>query len=359
MKQIRRVKPNQRRGIGRVEVIVGLCLAVLVLTLIAAAIHSARAAARKLTCMCRLRNVGLSVQNFVSGNGGYLPPLTSEMTVKNDSGEGTLAMTWTMSLLPMLDSSKLLQNIRRNALDQVDQRTGASMTMAEVDKIWLEFFTCPDNPTANEKPGKLSFVINAGFMPRDLYHGDPRGLHRLGILSWNGNETPDELEDVRVGAATGVTWRQNDDFQPSMDHISTGDGTSTTLLLTENLQAGYWYDTDTARIGFGLPIDAKNGQVPFGAGTFFESGNKPLNTEFPGGTLATAKPRDWQINTDRSAAVGTRARPSSNHPGEVTAIMCDGSGRYLSDGIDPHVYVKLLTSNGVKYGEGELKENSW
>ena len=70
-------------------------------------------------------------------------------------------------------------------------------------------------------------------------------------------------------------------------------------------------------------------------------------------------PRDWRINRDLKAATGTRARPSSNHEGGVNVIFCDGSGRFLSDRIDLHVYVKLLTSNGVKYGEGELKQSEY
>jgi prepilin-type processing-associated H-X9-DG protein len=137
------------------------------------------------------------------------------------------------------------------------------------------------------------------------------------------------------------------------------DGTSTTVMLTENLQAGRWYDTDTTHIGFGLPVETKDAQVLFGSGRFFESPAQPLNTEFAGGSIATATPRDWEINSDRNAEKGTRPRPSSNHNRSVNAMFCDGSGRELSDRIDPRVYTKLLTSNGVEYGESALTSNSF
>jgi prepilin-type processing-associated H-X9-DG protein len=108
-----------------------------------------------------------------------------------------------------------------------------------------------------------------------------------------------------------------------------------------------------------LPVNAPNGQVPFGTGTFFESVERPLNAEFKGGTLGTAGLHEWRVNRDLKAAEGTRPRPSSNHKGGVNVIMCDGSGRFLSESIDPQVYVKLLTTNGTAYGEGKLAENSF
>ena len=125
-------------------------------------------------------------------------------------------------------------------------------------------------------------------------------------------------------------------------------------MVTENLQAGDWYDTDTARISFGFPVKADGLRVPFGRGAIFESVDRSLNTEFPGGTLTEASPQDWRINCDLKAVVGTRPRPSSNHSGGVNVIMASGAGRFLSDKIDPRVYVKLMTSRGGEYGEGEL-----
>lgn len=359
VKRIRTIESHRRRGISRVDVVVSLCITVLVLTVFGTSIQSARSLSRRIACLGQLQNVGLSIQNFASGSGGRLPLLTEEIKLKLESGDGTLAMPWTMQLLPALDFAPVLNNIKRNAIDQIDSRTGATLSMADIDKIWLPVFTCPEDSNAFKKPGKLSYVINAGFMPRTLFHGDPTGLHRLGSLSWDGNQTLDEPQDIQVSASTGVTWRPNQVIQPSLDFISTSDGTSTTILLTENLQAGHWYDIDTARIAFGLPIDAKGGQVPFGSGAFFESAKRPLNTEFAGGTLTTATPQDWQINKDPKAAEGTRPRPSSVHGGGVNVIYCSGSGGFLSDRIDPHVYVKLLTSNGVTFGEGHLKPNSY
>ena len=53
-------------------------------------------------------------------------------------------------------------------------------------------------------------------------------------------------------------------------------------------------------------------------------------------------------NAMRDAGEGTPF-PSSNHPGIVNVVMCDGSSRSLSDSIDRTVYVKLVTPAGVKH----------
>lgn len=360
MNGIKNPRFNRRHGLTRVDVVICLFVVVLAMSVIAPGLTRRRGPPRRLECLNNMRNVGLSIQNYASIAGGLVPPLTSEMKPLKESGEeGMLVASYPIVLLPALDSTYLLKKIKRNAVPKTDQPDVATMTLADSEKIWLPFFTCPDDANAFRKPGRMSYVINTGFIRSDFYHGDPRGLHRLGQISWNENETLDEDVDVDVSAATGVTWRHHERIQPSLDYIATGDGASSTILLTENLQAGHWYDTDTATIAFGLPVDTRNGQVAFGPGMVFESVERPLNTEFKGGNLLADSTQRWQINVDRNAERGTRPRPSSNHKGGVNAMFCDGSGRYLSDNIDPHVYVRLLTSNGITHGEPVLKERSY
>lgn len=349
----RRRNHSNRRGITRVEVIVVLAACLLVGMLFIPATRRARGPARKVQCLSNMRNVGLAAQNFASSNNSKLPPLSNSQTFKNTSGEeGKFIANWATLLLPALDNSALLKQIRLNAIIESGQaRLGDEKQMA------IDVFSCPQDPNAFKRPGRLSFVFNSGFISQDVYHGDPGRAHIPGSLAWVG--LPGEAGAIAVHAATGAVWHQSDGFESSLDYISQGDGTSVTLLLTENLQAGNWYDSDTASISFGFPVPNSKGKVPLGAGRIFESEEKPLNTEFDNGTLTTASGQDWRINADLKAKVGTLPRPSSNHVGGVNVIMCDGAGRFLNENIDPHVYLKLLTSNGVMYGEGELKQSDY
>ncbi len=349
----RRPKYSNRRGITRVDLIVLLGACLLLLMLFLPACRSARRPARKLQCLSNIRNLGLANQNSASQNGGKLPYLSALKVIKSGAEEeGELVQSWQVVLLPALDETALFRAIKKNAV----VKSGRA-TMSDAERIAVEVFTCPDDSDSFRKPGGLSYVVNAGFISGSLYLGDPDRKHIPGSLAWVGE--PGDDQAIAVHAATGVFWQQTDVFEPSLEYVMTGDGVSATLMLAENLHAGNWYDTDTAAIGFGFPVANSKGQVPLGAGRTFESEQKPLNTEFNHGTLTTARGQDWRINADLKAKVGTLPRPSSNHAGGVNVIMCDGAGKFLNQNIDPHVYLKLLTSNGVTWGEGELKQSEW
>lgn len=351
--------PTSRRGISRVEVIVVLAIAALLGIMFVTSVQSARENSRKVQCLGRLTMISLSIQNYASSNDGLLPPLTRPKAMETGEG-GSLLESWQIQLLPALDDTKLLKAIRQNAVVHSGKAPDAVYQIAPSEQVALEYMTCPTDPAASQTPGRTSFVINGGFISRSLFTGDPQRKHLPGSLSWDGNATVGEDKDIEIHVATGVTWHASKAFQPSLEYISQADGTSTTILVTENIQAGNWFDTDTTRISFTVPVANSKGQVPFGKGTVFESPQKPLNTQFNGGTLETALPQDWQMNRDLRAAIGTRPRPSSYHNG-VNVRFCDGSGRVLNPKMDPHVYLKLITSDGVTHGEESLKaaDYSW
>lgn len=351
IRQQQRLSIN-RSGLTRIDVIVMLGAGLLLVMLFLPSVRSAKRAARKVQCLNNMRNIGLSFHNVASSRGGKLPPLTSSLRIKNSSHEaGELRVSWAISLLPALSQSALFKKIQANAVIESGQaKIGVEKQVIAPD------FACPTDPDAYQKPGRMSYVVNAGFISQHLYHGDPDREHIPGSLAWIG--VPGEKDAIAVHAATGTIWHQSDRFQSSQDYVSEGDGASVTLFVTENLQAGNWYDTDTAKIGFGFPVSNTEGQVPLGAGQIFESIEKPLNTQFSGETLTTAKPLDWLINANLKAK-GSLPRPSSNHSGGVNVIMCDGAGKFLNESMDPHVYLKLLTANGIVYGERDMNASSF
>ena len=349
-----------RSGLTRAEVVVVIGLIAMLCAGALPAIIKSKGVSYKTTCFSNIRQVALAHVTLSSYKNGYLSSLLEDVEIENELDQfGRMPTPWPIQLLPLLDNASLLKRIRKNAVVIAEGEHGQVMTLAETEKIVLPVFTCPEDPNTFLKPGGLSYVVNAGFISRALYHGDPNGLHRLGQLSWDGNDIAGEEEDLRVSAATGVFWRNDDSHPLSLDEISQADGMSQTILLSENLQAGMWFDTDTAKIAFGLPIETKGNQVLFGAGTFLESVAAPLNTVFTGGSLATASPSDWRINADLKAKKGTRPRPSSRHEGGVSVMFADGSCRFLNEKIDPHVYAQLMTPDGSRYGEHKPVESSY
>ena len=363
-------KRQPRGGFTLIELLVVISIIAVLASLIAPAVQSARRAARKMECSNNLRQVGVAIINFASGNNGNLPALSTTMNVTNGNGTGVMAIGWPIQLLPLIDNAALLKNIKNDAFiaSGVARINGPDATDTIDDTGWIQVFTCPEDLDSHRRPGGLSYVVNAGFIS-SVNFGVPEtftssaaasGYQQVGSLSWDGDSNLFSTSDIAIHSATGVIWRSTSNFQSSIDYVASGDGTSTTLLLSENLQAGNWYDIDVNSVGFGPRIYAPSNQ-PTADEFVVVSGVPTMNTD---GTLfgtpdVTTRPDGWFINRDLSAAPGSRPRPSSNHAGGVNAMMCDGSVKFLNEAIDKNVYAKICTSNGVNYGERSLNQASF
>ena len=379
-------KRQPRRGFTLIELLVVISIIAVLASLIAPAVQSARRAARKLECLNNIRQVGLAMVAFSSNTGGGLPYLTSDVPISNSNGTGFIyGAGWPMQLLPALDATAILKNIKSNAVvagGSAAPYSFAVNTGLNGENVWLPVFTCPDDSDSFRQPGGLSFVVNAGFIPSKIWGaqetvaaGGP--FQQPYIIDWNGDSnyskdgislqgsfTVFDSQDQAVQTATGVFFRatanpSSNSFQPSLDYLSTGDGTGSTLLLTENLNAGPWNGSlgsqsgyGVNHLGFSISVPVSNAyQVNTG---LFTPGTLATISGTGGFTDPTANLDVWVINRNLGTAVIGTPRPSSQHAGGVNAIMGDGSGRFLNENVDKNVYAKLLTSNGVTYGERTL-----
>ena len=389
------LKRQPRTGFTLIELLVVISIIAVLASLIAPAVQSARRAARKLQCLNNMRNVSLAIQNFASNTGGVLPYLTADLPVSNASGvTGTIVSApWTLPLLPALDSAAVLTNIKNYAQPVA---TGSTYLVPNVtEQVWLPFFTCPDDRDSDHIPGGLSFVVNAGYIPTPLWGQNTTAgtgesttaYHQPLDIDWTGatsysldggfNFVPAAATanagNQAFSASTGVFVRatnplKTNNFQSTLDAISTGDGVSSTLIITENLQAGTWYGNNSAvaQVGSGALTSGVN-HVGFGLSIPVNAAYHPLNSAsaaitYPTtlnflNTLVLATPDTTYINRNLTAAVGETPRPSSQHAGGVNAGMCDGSIRFLSETMDKQIYARLLTSNGVQYGEQTLNQS--
>ena len=373
-------KRQPRGGFTLIELLVVISIIAVLASLIAPAVQSARRAARKLECLNNIRQVGLAMVAFSSNSGGNLPYLTSDIPISQGNASGFIyGAGWPMQLLPALDATAVLKNVKSYAV----LTSGNSYVVNSTENVWLPVFTCPDDADSFRRPGGLSFVVNSGFIPAPIWGGSSVSAQEViapggpflqpYIMDWNANgnysldgATPPsggfDAQDQSVQVATGAFTRAttgvgSNSFQTSLDYLSTGDGTGSTLMLTENLNAGPWNgslgsqaDYGVNHLGFGLRLPVTNAYrvTPglFTAGT--------LATIVGGFDDPTLNPDQWVINRNLgTAAIGT-PRPSSQHAGGVNAIMGDGSGRFINEQVDKHVYAKLLTSNGVNYSEQTL-----
>jgi prepilin-type processing-associated H-X9-DG protein len=145
---------------------------------------------------------------------------------------------------------------------------------------------------------------------------------------------------------------------------SVRDGTTSTILLTENINAGI--GTDLFAFSWANPHPCNTsffvngvGAVGVGSSTktdpydYSQANNRgnqapPLNTSGIGGTPPG---NQGGINGSTSGLdEGRFPYPNSLHTGGVNVAMCDGSARFIADTISGAVWARLVTPNGGSVG---------
>ncbi len=367
-----------RRGFTLIELLVVISIIAVLASLIAPAVQTARRTARRAECGNNIRQIGLAMQNFASSNNGQLPNSIGTMNFANSAGTPlSLAVGWPIQIMPAMDGTAYVKNLKANALAtgfDVGPVSNSGLGGPGRERVYFKGFTCTEDSVSDKVVGGLSYVVNVGGISSALWPAVTNGvcvgdtipgttnittdttyLH-AGLINWNGDSNRGDAYDQQVALASGVFQRDLSGYGGSpistlmsLDFVGTGDGTTNTLMVSENLAAGDWWDTSANRLGFGVQVPVSGTGIPSYTSW---SGSYPLLTETT--NFASLTPDAWFINRNLAAAVGSAPRPSSQHSGGVNVIFCDGSGKFLSENMDKQVYSKLLTSNGVTYGERTL-----
>ena len=183
-----------------------------------------------------------------------------------------------------------------------------------------------------------------------------------GTATYPTNHRPDGTDDdtpagtpaytwgIKTSLDAGVMHRQS--FNPNgprmtLDRVQRGDGLTQTILLSENVQAGLWYQNATNSIGFGISTDVAS---------CFGGGRPPVPTL----NNMSAYGIDSMPNSNiETAAIGTTPRPASYHSGSFNAVFCGGNTRVMNDQIDPRIYTYLLSSAGTFHNQSVIGDNQY
>lgn len=353
----RQATDGDRGGLTLIEVLVSITILALLAALLLPATRSARGNSRRTQCQSNLRNVGLAVQAYATAHRGAVPPLTGGFAIAGPSRPS--AAPWSVHLLPYLECQDLYDHFQ----------SASAAEVGTIAKRPIETYLCPDATNSGE--GGLSYVANAGMIGSSDWSRTDSTAHRIDRYDFafnsHGNLNP---EDQQLAVATGVFWRaplvksEPGQMPRTFDEISLGDGTSQTVLLSENLQTRS-YDPKTHTGGW---ISDATGDVAFGiAVAGYESGDMfrvaacdtPGGVGVAGGSIGMglqlsedAVPAECRINGNKHAAKsGASPRPSSNHPGVVNMAFADGSCKVISERLDPSVYARMLSPMGSQYGQ--------
>ncbi|MBL8852300.1 MAG: DUF1559 domain-containing protein [Planctomycetaceae bacterium] len=314
------------RGFTLIELLVVIAIIAILIALLLPAVQQAREAARRTQCRNNLKQLGLGLHNYhdvhrVFPAGIYSGMWQSPTTLMYSAqGAGMLGSSWWQFVMPYMDQAPMYNLMSPFfASDFLAGGKDVYRFPNRYDKI--PYASCPSDPST----------------PTESHDGQQGNY-----LACTGNT---EFGDYNSGSPNTQCGEKMNGLFFCISSTRIGDcvdGTSNTVMISECVVRGKSSRSDTARSwdagvywnGFwGLPLFC-TAQPP----------NTPVTDR-----VYQCKSTTWPgAPCESIGGSGTRARifARSYHEGGVSALLGDGSVRFVSENIDTFVWRGAGSRNG-------------
>ena len=371
------MKTNKRTGFTLVELLVVISIIAVLAGLLLPAVNAAREASRRAQCINNQRQVAFAVLMH-NDTHGYIPPLRGPLRPNaydpGGFGPDSTVLTWVGFILPFIENTTAWDQINSDPI--AIQWRGNTTDLYELILPIMKCGSGGVSPTEN----RISYVANAGPLNNvglaagDIIPNPPIefGRNMVGVPNHvqNGPGSLDRAARMHTvffdhlavvgpwanAAATPAILPYAGNVlcetQVTVSNITAADGTTVTLMISENEDAGRWvWDVQGAppvastadRATPYAPDDVEH-WVGFCYPNVF-AGNA-TDSVVTWGTAGQPLFINEGRGTSNNPGVGSElVRPSSGHPGVVVAAFFDGGVRPLKDNMDRNLYVQLMRPN--------------